>query len=458
MNFSKIFFYCLLLASFAIGVSSCKEEDDDEIVGNAGKLEGEWTSMSYGFDLSISKDGRIKMLTYSDEEVATAPDHAIGIIQKASNNRLSVYTSSGVASGTYSFDTTITVKGNRLKGMQIMELDCSKLTEGGISASGKYMRASDNNSIDLPVYSDILGTWENQFKGDKYVFNSDGTGYLKYTTDKFDWVVYKGTLYLHKTGSYSYETASFSISGNDITITRNGTTVSMTKNLIVGNPGDMQGVWLKTNDGNAEEKLYSYNNYYYGFYINKNGELWVSNQKKTSKTLLMPSNPQMIITSVMDDAFTGVDVNGDVSGTLKFSVDFWLNEDFVFEKNLLMTVSFSEPFSLSSSFNLSANGTYMQTENADGTDYDHNAQDSELVKSWKRYVGDEPDVLSLKSDGTGYLLGYDDSFVQYLWAVAYGNILLFDKTTSNYEIFKYTLEDGVLTIHATDGDRVYEQQ
>ncbi len=455
MNYIKIFFHCLLAFSLAAGVTSCKEEDDDEaVIGNAGPLEGEWIPVSYGPDLSISKDGRIKLLAYSDDEMVTESDHAIGIIQKASKNRLSVYTLSGEASGTYSFDTTIAVLGSRLAAVQTMELKCSKLVDGSFSASGKYTKLSDSEPIVLPVYSDILGTWSNQFSGESYVFNSDGTGYQTKATNSFDWVFYKGILYLHKTGSYSYETATFSISGDDITITRGGTTVTLSKKVIEGNPGDMEGIWLLANAPTSETLLYTYKNNYYGLYVMKDGSVLTVEQPTTSLSMLI-SEPKLVITSVSDHTFKSINENGESAGTVSFMYEFYLNENAVIEINRKMTVAFDKPFSLCSSYNIPSNGTYVMSKNPDDTSFDHNAQLPSLTKMWTRYDGDGIELLSLKSDGTGYLLGAENDVIQYFWGAALGEIILLDMATFTYVIYPYSIDNGVLTIHADGGDLVY---
>lgn len=457
MNYIKIFFHCLLAFPLAAGVTSCKEEDDDEaVIGNAGPLEGEWIPVSYGPDLSISKDGRIKLLAYSDDEMVTESDHAIGIIQKASKNRLSVYTLSGEASGTYSFDTTIAVLGSRLAAVQTMELKCSKLVDGSFSASGKYTKLSDSEPIVLPVYSDLLGIWSNQFSGESYVFNSDGTGYQTKTTNSFDWVFYKGVLYIHKKGAYSYETVPFSISGDNLTITRGGKTLTLSKSEIKGEPGIMQGVWLKAN----ESSFYIYNGYYYGVRVKSDGSVVTVRQQKGSSTLSESSAPELIITSVSleDKTFKAVCADGEIEGTASYTYNFYFDDKYVIHKQFMMTVSFGKAFSLNSytSYFIPSGGTYIMTENADGTSFDFKAQDSQFVKSWRRSGIEELEYLTLKADGTGYKLGVDsDEYVQYYWGVAGQNIVLIDKSTSEYVIYQYSLQGKVLTLHTPAGDLVY---
>ncbi|MCQ2200332.1 MAG: hypothetical protein MJZ19_11550, partial [Paludibacteraceae bacterium] len=451
MNYIKIFFHCLLAFSLAAGVTSCKEEDDgEEIVGKPGKLEGEWTSLSYGCDLSISKNGRIQMLTYSDE-VMIEPDHAIGIIQKASNNRLSIYTQSGIVSGTYHFDTIVDIQNSRLRGVQIMELNCPKLVEGDVSASGRYTKMSDSEPIILPVYSDILGTWSNQFSGESYVFNSDGTGYQTKTTNSFDWVFYKGVLYIHKKGASSYEKVPFSISGDNLTIK----TLTLSKSEIKGEPGIMQGVWLKAN----ESSFYIYNGYYYGVRVKSDGSVVTVRQQKGSSTLSESSAPELIITSVSleDKTFKAVCADGEIEGTASYTYNFYFDDKYVIHKQFMMTVSFGKAFSLNSytSYFIPSGGTYIMTENADGTAFDFKAQDSQFVKSWRRSGIEELEYLTLKADGTGYKLGVDsDEYVQYYWGVAGQNIVLIDKSTSEYVIYQYSLQGKVLTLHTPAGDLV----
>ncbi len=479
----RIKYYFTLLA-VVCSLYSCKDEDDQAMVGTGANLTGVWTLLSdegpltdengLSYGMRITEDGKIQKVKFSGTSVVPLSDHAEGIITSHSGNSFHVTGIDGEGVGNYTMDTVIRVIDNKYASCIQMKFYAgvpdAVPSDSEYPISNTYIKESSANPTmqSLPVERDskLYGEWVEQFGTGTYTI--DATGMVQNGAQILDWCTYKGKLYtLHTILDATYEVAlNYSVSDDKLVTNssstgkkeyvRKGTEVN-------GDAGVLGGIWLKTDKNHSVKWL---DNYAYGLSINYDGNVYktvaVSNGATSSFSRYATSS--FIMTSAKDGKFTALTPNGEISGTYKKDsmIIFQNNRAQVIE-DLEIISDYTFYLDENKTSAMSFNGHYIRVTFVNGAQFDpDNCLDDELIGEWSStFIDIDRDdycseTFNFKSDGTlifsySYESG-ESAKSDYYWAtiVEDGKLHLYLKYKPTGDIYVYE--------YFTSGDDFYIKQ
>lgn len=397
----------LLMSFWAIGVSSCKDEDDDIIAGNGGVLTGVWVAETsgdeetgeFGDGLLISKDGKIERIKVVGESYEYVSDYTEAIITDViSDKSLKLKGVRGNGTGDYELSETISVIDGKYASTPRLYFKSSIVQ--GTSGNDYYVKLKSLNpdmvTSEVERDSRIFGEWVQSFGDQTCTISTNSM--IKNGVLMADWCTSGGKLYyLSSYGDMVFNSSSeYSISNGVLKI---GNTEFVKKeNAIKGNPGELAGLWVKTT---SDLKYYQDGNMF-GLMVDENG--LVTNPRVSTTLTIDNSNirNELIITSAKNGAFTAKSKTGaNVTGKYKLDTVVVFMSSAYFKVEHLQITSSSYNFNLASGTNSATTftGDYIHVLDKNGESCDVSAIDKDLVGDWKCTYDEGVEIFSFTESG-----------------------------------------------------------
>lgn len=468
----RIKYYITLLA-VVCSLYSCKEEDDQAMVGTGANLTGVWTLLSdegpltdengLSYGMRITEDGKIQKVKFSGTSVIPLSDHAEGIITSHSGNSFHVTGIDGEGIGKYTMDTVLRVIDNKYTACIQMQFYAgvpdAVPSDSEYPISNIYIKESSANPTmqSLPIERDnnLFGEWVEQFGSGTYAI--DATGMVKNGAQVLDWCTYKDQLYiLHTVLGATFEVVLYYNVSADKLITNSSSTGRqefVRKGMEVkGDAGVLGGIWLKTDKDHYINWIN--NSTAYGLNIKSDGNVHkaIAVSNGSSSTVSSYTSPTFIMTSAKNGKFTALTPNGEISGTYKKdSIIVFQNNKAQLIEDLEIISDYTFYLDENKTSALSFNGHYLRVTFVDGTEFNpNNCYDANLIGIWSRiYVDSEYDdnvkeSFEFKKDGTqvySLLLlssgGYGESVDYWATMKKDGKYYLYNKLKSTGKISVY---------------------
>lgn len=401
----KIFFY-ITLALMVTNLFSCKDEDDTQISGEGGKLTGIWLAEeadeTYNA-IQITEDGRIERVWLEGESVERATGHADAIITEIDDSSLDLFAVKGEGTAKYKLSTTVTFYEGKFVGCNRLYLSSDDIE--GLEEGAYYLQLPALNpgmeSIEVERDEDLMGEWVQSFGDNSYEFSESSIVVNGYSYK--DWYTSDGMLYLStNVGDLEfYLEIPYRIEEGALDM--DGTTYIRPSDKVVGEPGDLEGVWMKCN---SSYLYYVDNSLYYGMKVDADGNL--TNPRFSTSLSLDNSKvkKEMIITSASDGKFTAETKSGSTKGT--YSVDtvvfFSQNAKKYVKMVHLQILSSGYSYNLAGDNNSATSlvGHYLKVIEPDGSYCDISSVASNLIGTWSL------DFYSETESGTQYFIFNQD--------------------------------------------------
>lgn len=398
----------LLMSFFAIGASSCKDEDDDIITGDGGSLAGVWLAEVSGDDeagssnqgLLISNDGKIERIKLDGSSYQLMSDRTEAIITSIGNNTLGLTGVKGNGNGEYSLSESISIEDGKYTRVPRMYLSSNMVQ--GTSANNYYVKLKNLNpdmtTSQMEHDPQLFGEWTQSFGSNTYSISA--TSMSVNGAKVSDWCTSNGKLYLLTSynGLLMNSEYAYSISNGKLKI---GTNEYVKKgNEIKGNAGELAGLWLKST---SDYKYYQDANKMYGLMVDANGS--VTNPRVSTELSIDNSNTknELIITSAKNGEFTAVSKAG-ANVTGKYKIDtvmvFMTNAYYKLEHLQITSSTYNFNLSTGTSSSTTFTGHYVHILDKNGEYCDMNAIDADLVGTWKSSFDDGVETFTFTKEGT----------------------------------------------------------